>query len=227
LALQPVGKSGDGTLQTAQLLVEEGPQPLQLVGGGEAFRGHLLVVGTVENLVAKRLRVIENVEVWPPGLPRLGHLLTVGVGFELVGVSVLSCLGVLTLLALTALLVARLVLTVLALGALLSVLIPTLGILLVILAFLPLAFRELVGEIKHFEQVAQLPAEGCLVFGKLIELCQRPARPLLNPRPPKVHHGPSTVGGTGPRQSLAHHERQRILERRVSPLCYLRIAAMP
>src|SRR5262249_38512561 len=145
LALQPVGKARDGTLQAAQLLVEEGPQPLQLVGGGEALRRHLLVVGTVENLVPERLRIIENVKVGSPGLARLGHLLAIGIGFELVGVRVLSRLGGLTLLALPALLIAGIVLAVLSLGALLSALIPTLGILLVILAFLPLAFGELVG----------------------------------------------------------------------------------
>src|SRR5262249_43351467 len=163
----------------------------------------------------------ENVVVGSPGLARLGHLLAVGIGFELVGVRVLSRLGGLTLLALSALLFTGLVLSVLALGALLGVLIPALGILLVILAFLPLAFGELVGEIEHFEQVAQLPAEGRLVFGNLVELGQRAPGPLLDPGPPQVHHGLGTTGRNGPRQALAHHERQRILQRSVGPLCDL------
>ena len=44
LALQPVGEPRHRALQVAQLLVEEGPQPLQLVGRGQALGGDLLVV---------------------------------------------------------------------------------------------------------------------------------------------------------------------------------------
>ena len=44
LALQPVGEARHGALQVAQLLVEEGAQPLQLVGRGQALGADLLVV---------------------------------------------------------------------------------------------------------------------------------------------------------------------------------------
>src|SRR5262249_24387828 len=150
LALQPIGKARHRALQAAQLLVEEGPEPLQLVGGGEALGGHLLVVGAVENLVAEGLGVIENVVVGPPGLAGVGHFLAVSIRIELVGVGVLSGIGGFALLALAALLIACLILADLALGALLGVLIPILGILLVVLALLPLAFGKLVGKVEDF-----------------------------------------------------------------------------
>ena len=70
-------------------------------------------MGAVENLVAEGLGVIENVVVGPPGLARVGHLLAVGVGIELVGVGILAGLGSLALLTLPALIVAGLVLAVL------------------------------------------------------------------------------------------------------------------
>ena len=44
LALQPVGEPRDRARQVAQLLVEEGAQPLQLVGRGQALGADLLVV---------------------------------------------------------------------------------------------------------------------------------------------------------------------------------------
>ena len=114
LALQPVGEPADHALQVAQLLVEEGAQPLQLVGRREVLGGDLLVVVAAEDLVAERFRVIEHVGVGPPGLARVGHLVAVGVGVELVGVGVLRGIDGLALLALAALIVARLVLGVLA-----------------------------------------------------------------------------------------------------------------
>ena len=70
----------------------------------------LLVVGPAEDLVAEGLGVIEDVEVGPPRLARVGHLLAVGIGVELVGIGVLGGLGGLAFLALAALVLARLVL---------------------------------------------------------------------------------------------------------------------
>ena len=197
LALQPVGEARHRALQVAQLLVEEGPQPLQLVGRGEALGRDLLVVGAVENLVAEGLRVIEHVEVGPPRLARVGHLLAVGIGVELVGVGVLGGLAGLALLALAALVLARLVLAVLALAAVLGVLVAALGVLLVVLALLALALGELLGEIERLEQVAQLAAERLLVLGQLVHARQRAPGALLDPGPPQVHHG---LGGLGRRR---------------------------
>ena len=139
LALQPVGEPRHRALQVAQLLVEEGAQPLQLVGRGQVLGGDLLVVGAAEDLVAEGLRVIEDVVVGPPRLARVGHLLAVGIGVELVGVGVLRGLAGLAFLAFAALVLARLVLAVLAFAAVLGVLVAALGILLVVLAFLALA----------------------------------------------------------------------------------------
>ena len=93
-----------------------------------------------EDLVAEGLRVIEHVEVGPPRLARVGHLLAVGVGVELVGVGVLGGLDGLAFLALAALVVARLVLGVLAFLLVLGLLLAALGLLLFLVAFLALAF---------------------------------------------------------------------------------------
>ena len=226
LALQPVGEARHGALQVAQLLVEEGPQALQLVGRGQALGGDLLVVGAAENLVAEGLGVIEDVVVRAPRLARVGHLLAVGIGVELVGVGILGGLGGLALLALAALLVAGLVLAVLAFGVVLGVLVAALRLLLVVLALLALAVGELVGQVERLEQVAQLAAERLLVLGQLVHARQRAAGALLDPRTPQVDHGLGGLGRRGARQPLAHDEREGVLERCVGALGDLGVATV-
>ena len=178
LALQPVGEARHRALQVAQLLVEEGPQALQLVGRGQALGVDLLVVRPAENLVAEGLGVIEHVVVGPPRLARVGHLLAVGIGVELVGIGVLGGLGGLALLALAALLLARGLLAVLALARVLGVLLAAVGVLLVVLALLLLALGQLLGEVEHLEQVAQLAPERLLApptACPCAKACGRPA----------------------------------------------------
>ena len=141
LALQPVGEAADRALQVPQLLVEEGPQPLQLVGRREVLGGDLLVVLAAEDLVSERFGAIENVEIRAP-LARVAQFLEVGIGIGLVEVGVLGRIDGLAFLALAALLVAGLILCVLPLLLVLDLLVAAFRLLLV--TFLALAFRELV-----------------------------------------------------------------------------------
>ena len=225
LALQPVGEPRHRALQVAQLLVEEGAQPLQLVGRGQVLGADLLVVVAAEDLVAEGLRVIEHVEVGPPRLARVGHLLAVGIGVELVGIGVLGGLGGLALLALAALVLAGLVLAVLAFRVVLGVLLAAFGVLLVVLAFLALALGQLLGKIERLEQIAQLPAERLLVLRQLVHAWTACA--LRAPRSTARHRSTIALavsGGAGAGQPLAHDEREGVLERRVGPLGDLGIA---
>ena len=198
LALQPVGEPPDRALQIAQLLVEEGPQPLQLVGRRKALRADLLVVVAAEYLVAECFRVIEHIDVGPPGLARVGHLVAVCVGVELVGIGVLRGIDRLALLALAALVVARLVLRVLAFLLVLGLLLAAFRLLLLLVALLALALGQLLRKVERLEDVAQHPAERGLVVGHLVEPGQRAPGALLDPGPPEVHHGLGRLRRGGP-----------------------------
>src|SRR5262249_9373331 len=152
------------------------------------------------------------------------HLVAVGVGIELVAVGVLGGFGRLAVLALAALIIALLILRVLALALVLGVVLAALGLLLVVLAFLALAVRALLRQVERLEQVAQLAAERLLVVGELIHTRKRAAGALLDPRTPQVDHGFRRLGRGGAGQTLAHDQRQRILERRIAALSDLGVA---
>src|SRR5690606_13843519 len=84
--LQAIGKPRDGARERTQLLVEERPQPLELVGRRQILRRDLLVEGAGENAVAELLRIIQNGCVRAPWLTRLGRLLAFRFSIELVGI---------------------------------------------------------------------------------------------------------------------------------------------
>ena len=227
LALQLVGEPADRALQVAQFLVEERPQPLQLVGRREVLGRDLFVVIAAEDLVSERFGVIEHAGVGPPGLARVGHLVAVGIGIELIGVGILRGIDGLAFLAFAALVLARLILGVLAFLLVLGLLLAAFRLLLLLVALLALAFGQLLREIERLEHVAQHAAERGLVVGDLVEPRQRAAGPLLDPGSPQVHHGLGGLRRGGARQPLAHDESERILERRVGALGDLGVAAVP
>src|SRR5690606_34595312 len=91
-----------------QFLVEERAQPVEFLGRGNRLGGDLLVVGARVDLVAERLGIIEDRDVWPPRLGRLQGFGLFGVALEVIAVDAIGAVGLLAGLAFGALLLALL-----------------------------------------------------------------------------------------------------------------------
>ena len=112
--LQAIGQPRYRSRQRTQLLVEKGPQPLQLIGRGQILGCNLLVEGAGENAIAELLRIVQDGGVWPPGLVGLGRLLALDIRVQLIGIGKIGDVLRFTFLAFGKLLLGALLL---ALGA--------------------------------------------------------------------------------------------------------------
>ena len=227
LALQLVRQTRDHARQVAQLLVEERTQPLKLIGCRQLVGVDLFVVGARKHLVAEPLGVIEHAGVRAPRLARVGHVVAFGVGIEIVGLAGLGRFISLAFFALGALLLGGLVVAIRIFSVFLRFRLAAVGLLLLLaVALLRLAVGEFFRKFERPQHVAQCAAEGGLILGGLFQPCEGLGALFLDEWPPHIDHALGTGRRREAGELLAHHQGQRLLDRRLALLGDLGVAAV-
>ncbi len=221
--LQPVGKPPDDALQVGELLVEKRPEPFELLLVAKLVGADRLVEGRGEDLVVDLLGQVGERVVGPPRLAgRLGVGVLVVGHFVGRGVGGVRLPGILVVGRGFGLLRARILVARLVLAALLALLLAfrlVVGGILRVLAVLFVA--ELLGHLHGHQHVADEASEGVLVVERLGEAGKIGAGLLLDPLPPQPDHALAALRHRAAGEPLAHHQRHRLLERRVGLVAHV------
>ena len=217
-ALEAVREPRDDRGEILQLLVEEGAQPLEFFRIAQLLGRHDLVVAAVVGAVLRPARLVAALR---GRAARIRGLLGIGIiglvgGFaarRLRGIHrrIVHLLGGrLRLLALLA--------VVGALGialALLVLLVLVVGLVVARLVVVLLVGARLLAHVERGEQLVDGLREGLLVLHRRAELVEIAPDAFLDPRAPQVDDALAALRRTHPGEALAHHHRQRLLERRI------------
>ena len=222
-ALQPVGEPGHHALQAGQLLVEIVAQPRQLIAVAQLLRRdrfvELVGMDPIKIVIARAGKR----QLRPPRLIGVRRLLAVGV----VGGSSPVALGLVLLRPPRISLGPCSMSSLWALSGSSSVSLAVLGALALIASassssslFFALVgvLAELIGHIERGDHIPRHAGKRRLVVQGVDQMVELACGFLLDPGTPQLHQLAGMPRRLAAGEALAHHQRQRLLERRVLAL---------